>query len=249
MTARLSIPARIRACLFDLDGVLTQTARMHAAAWQEMFDVYLAERAHRTGTTTRAFTMPDDYTRYIDGKLREDGVRSFLASRDIALPEGTPDDPPSAETVAGLAQRKNDMFLKEIAHGVDVYDTSVQFVEAVRDAGIARAVVSASKNCAAILEAGGIDHLFTVRVDGVDAQRDELKGKPAPDMFLAAAARLGVDPSDAAVFEDALAGVEAGRNGRFGWVVGVDRAGHADALTAHGADVVVDDLGALAVPA
>ena len=249
MTVHPTLPEGIRACLFDLDGVLTQTARIHAAAWQEMFDTYLAERAQRTGKAARRFTMPDDYTRYVDGKLREDGVRSFLASRDIELPDGTPDDPPTAETVSGLAKRKNDMFVERIALGVDVYESSVQYVEAVRDAGIARAVVSASKNCQAILEAAHIDHLFDARVDGVDAQRDHLRGKPAPDMFLAAAHRLQVEPSEAAVFEDALAGVEAGRKGGFGWVVGVDRANHADALAAHGADVVVDDLGELLQPA
>jgi HAD superfamily hydrolase (TIGR01509 family) len=211
-----------------------------------MFDGFLADRAQRSGEASRPFSLPDDYVRYVDGRLREDGVRGFLASRGIVLPDGSPDDPPSADSVAGLATRKNDLVLELIStRGVDVYEASVRFVERVRDAGIARAVVSASKNCRAVLEAAHIDHLFEVRVDGIVAAQEGLRGKPAPDMFLAAAERLDVAPEHAAVFEDAIAGVEAGRTGGFGWVVGVDRVGHAAALRDRGADVVVPDLGDL----
>ncbi|HEX5095787.1 MAG TPA: beta-phosphoglucomutase family hydrolase [Acidimicrobiia bacterium] len=246
MNASPRLPDGIRACLFDLDGVLTQTARVHAAAWKEMFDQYLSDRARRVGGDLRPFSLPDDYARYVDGKLREDGVRAFLASRNIDLPDGSADDPPSAETVAGLATRKNELLLEMIdAGGVDVYASSVRFVEAVRDARLPRAVVSASKNCRAILEAAHIDHLFDARVDGVVAAQRNLRGKPAPDMFLAAAALLDVAPQHAAVFEDALAGVEAGRSGGFGCIVGVDRVDQTAALRSHGADIVVSDLGEL----
>jgi beta-phosphoglucomutase family hydrolase len=239
------LPERISACLFDLDGVLTQTAKVHAAAWQEMFDAFLHDRSKSTGEPFRPFE-PADYLAYVDGKLRLDGVRSFLAARDIALPEGSPDDPPSAATVHGLAARKNELVLELIhSDGVDVYTGSVHFVEWVRDRGVRRAVVSASRNCEAVLVAAGIDRLFDARVDGNVAAERQLRGKPAPDMFLAAADALGVRAADAAVFEDAVAGVEAGRAGAFGWVVGVDRGGNARALRAHGADVVVGDLGEL----
>jgi beta-phosphoglucomutase family hydrolase len=236
------LPDGISACLFDLDGVLTQTAKTHAAAWQEMFDAFLRERARAQGEQFRPFE-PADYAEHIDGKLRQDGVRAFLASRGIALPEGEVDDPPTAETVHGLGNRKNELVLELIRRdGVDVYDGSVRFVEAARDAGLRRAVVSASKNCREVLAAAGIDGLFEVRVDGVVAERRGLRGKPAPDTFLAAAEALEVDARSAAVFEDAVAGVAAGRAGSFGWVVGVDRIGHADALRREGADRVVSDL-------
>jgi beta-phosphoglucomutase family hydrolase len=241
------LPDGIRACLFDLDGVLTQTAVIHAAAWKEMFDRFLSERS-AAADGARSFALPDDYVRYVDGRLREDGVRAFLASRNIVLPEGSPDDPPSADTVAGLATRKNELVLDLIrTKGVEVYESSVRFVEWVRREGLPRGVVSASKNCRAVLEAAGIDHLFDVRVDGVVAAQQGLRGKPEPDMFLAAADLLGVEPKHASVFEDAVSGVEAGRRGGFGWVVGVDRVGHAESLLAHGADVVVRDLGELLV--
>ena len=241
----LALPDGISACLFDLDGVLTQTAKVHAAAWQEMFDAFLRERARRAGEQTRPFE-PADYAEHIDGRLRQDGVRTFLASRGIALPEGSADDPPTAETVHGLGNRKNELVLELIRReGVDVYDGSVRFVEAARDAGLRRAVVSASKNCREVLAAAGIDGLFEVRVDGVVAEQRSLRGKPAPDTFLAAAEALEVDPANAAVFEDAVAGVAAGRAGSFGWVVGVDRIGHADALRREGADRVVSDLAEL----
>lgn len=240
------LPAHISACLFDLDGVLTQTAKVHSAAWKQMFDEYLEQRANASGETFRPFDIAADYHRYVDGKLRQDGVRAFLASRGIELPEGAPDDPPEAETVHGLGTRKNALVLELIhTQGVDVYDDAVRFVEAVRDAGLRRAVVSASKNCQAVLQAAGIEQLFEVRVDGVVAAEEGLPGKPAPDTFLAAARKLKVEPGACAVFEDAIAGVEAGRAGGFGLVIGVDRVGQAEALRAHGADIVVTDLSEL----
>ena len=241
-----TLPQAISACLFDLDGVLTQTAKVHAAAWKEMLDTFLQERSSQTGEPFRPFEIATDYAQYVDGKLREDGVRSFLASRGIVLPEGSTDDPPTASTVHGLGTRKNDLVLDLIErNGVEVYEGSVRFVEAVRDAGLRRAVVSASKNCQQVLAAAGIEHLFEVRVDGGVAAEQHLRGKPAPDTFLAAAAALGADPAQCAVFEDAVAGVQAGRAGAFGWVVGVDRVGQAEALKSHGADTVVRDLGEL----
>ena len=240
------LPNGIQACLFDLDGVLTQTAKVHAAAWKQMFDAFLAERSSRTGEPFRPFELAADYVPYVDGKLRQDGVRAFLASRGIVLPEGSPDDPPTALTVYGLARRKNDLFLELLRRrGVEVYEGSVRFVVAVREAGLRRAVVTASRNCREVLAAAGLTHLFEVRIDGIVADEAGLRGKPAPDTFLAAAAALGVDPALCAVFEDAIAGVEAGRAGSFGWIVGVDRVGQAEALRDHGADVVVTDLSEL----
>src|SRR3989442_884652 len=211
-----------------------------------MFDAFLRDRAGRTGEKFVPFDPVGDYDTYVDGKPRYDGVRSLLASRGIEQAEGDPSDPPSAETVYGLGNRKNELVLAMLKRdGVEVYDGSVRYVRAVRDAGLHRAVVSASANCREVLEAAGIDDLFEVRVDGIVAAREHLPGKPAPDMFLAAARALGVSPAEAAVFEDALAGVAAGRAGRFGYVVGVDRTGQADALRAHGADIVVSDLAEL----
>jgi beta-phosphoglucomutase family hydrolase len=243
---RLGLPSRIRACLFDLDGVLTQTAKVHAAAWKEMFDDYLRKRAARTGEKFVSFDPVADYDTYVDGKPRYDGVRSFLASRGIELPEGDPNDPPSAETVRGLGNRKNELVLALLKRdGVKVYEGSVRYVRAVRDAGLRRAVVSASANCREVLQAAGIEDLFEVRIDGIVVEQQHLKGKPAPDTFLAAAEQLGATPGEAAVFEDALAGVEAGRAGGFGFVVGVDRTGQREALKEHGADTVVSDLAEL----
>ena len=226
-----------------MDGVLTQTAKVHAAAWKQMFDEYLRGRGERTGEHLEAFTLPRDYEEHVDGKPRYDGVRDFLASRGIELPEGDPDDPPSAETVHGLGNRKNDL-VQEIVHrdGVQPYAGSVRYVKAARDAGLRTAVVSSSANTRDILQAAGIADLFEDIVDGHAVEDRGLMGKPAPDTFLAAAHDLGVEPARAAVYEDALAGVAAGRAGRFGLVVGVNRGDEADALRAHGADVVVDDL-------
>ena len=242
----LGLPDQVRACLFDLDGVLTKTATVHAAAWKQMFDEYLRQRAERTGEPFVAFDSDSDYGEYVDGKPRYDGVRSFLASRGIELPEGEEDDPPTAETVHGLGNRKNELVLKMIREdGVEAYPGSVRYLEAVRDAGLKRAVVSSSTNCRDVLVAAGIEQLFEARIDGVVAEREHLKGKPAPDTFLAGARALGVGAEEAAVFEDALAGVEAGRAGKFACVVGVDRVDHADALREHGATIVVEDLAEL----
>jgi beta-phosphoglucomutase family hydrolase len=242
----LGLPDSIRAFLFDLDGVLTQTAKAHAAAWKEMFDAYLAERARREGAQFAPFDPVADYDAYIDGRLRADGTRSFLASRGITLPEGDADDPPTAETVNGLSNRKNQILLEALQRdGVQVYPGSVRYLEAVRAAGLPRAVVSASANTRQVLAAARIDNAFDAIVDGVVASREHLRGKPAPDTYLAAARLLHVEPAAAAVFEDALAGVEAGHAGGFGYVVGVDRVGQREALRQHGATRVVDDLSEL----
>ncbi len=242
----LGLPPPVTACLFDLDGVLTQTAKVHAAAWKQMFDDYLRKRAEATGETFVAFDQIRDYDQYVDGKPRYDGVRSFLASRDIELEDGGPDDPPAAETIDGLGNRKNEIVLKLIREqGVQPYEGSVHYVNAVRAAGLRRAGVSSSTNCRDVLHAAGIEDLFEQIVDGVVAEREHLQGKPAPDTFLAGARALSVEPAHAVVFEDALAGVQAGRAGRFGFVVGVDRVGQAEALREHGADVVVKDLAEL----
>ena len=246
MTQRLGLPAGVTACLFDLDGVLTQTAKVHAAAWKQTFDEYLQRRAAERGEEFVPFDPVADYDEYVDGKPRADGVRSFLAARGIALPDGAPDDPPDAETIAGIGNRKNKIVLKMINdQGVEPYAGSVRYVKAVGAAGLPRAVVSSSTNCRDVLAAAGIEDLFEAIIDGHVAEREHLKGKPAPDTFLAGARALGVAPAQAAVFEDALAGVQAGRAGNFGFVVGVDRVGQADALRAHGADVVVRDLAEL----
>jgi beta-phosphoglucomutase family hydrolase len=242
----LGLPDGVRGCLFDLDGVLTQTAKVHDAAWKETFDAYLRERAQRTGEPFVAFDPVKDYDEYVDGKPRADGVRSFLESRGITLPEGQDDDSPSAETVHGLGNRKNEILLRRIREdGVEAYPGSVAYVRAVKAAGMPRAVVSSSANCRAVLIAAGIEDLFDARIDGLVAERDHLRGKPAPDTFLAGARALGLKPTAAAVFEDALAGVAAGRAGGFGFVVGVDRVGQAQGLREHGADVVVTDLSKL----
>jgi beta-phosphoglucomutase family hydrolase len=242
----LGLPDGVHACLFDLDGVLTQTAKVHAEAWKEMFDAYLRRRSEQTGEPFREFDAVEDYDAYVDGKPRYDGVRSFLESRGIKLPQGTPQDPPGTETIDGLGNRKNELVLKLIHdQGVQVYEGSVRYVRAVRDAGFPRAVVSSSANARDVLRAAKIEDLFDAVVDGVLAEGEGLRGKPAPDTFLAGARILGGQPPEAAVFEDALAGVEAGRAGGFGFVVGVDRVGQRDALLAHGADIVVEDLAEL----
>lgn len=239
------LPAGIGACLFDLDGVLTKTAVLHAAAWKQAFDELLEQRANSSGTF-EPFDEVADYDAYVDGRPRLDGTRSFLRARGIELPDGSPADAPGTDTVHAVANRKNELVLELMkTKGVDVYDGSVRFVEEARRCGLATAVVSSSANTVHVLQAAGLRDLFDVRVDGVVALEEHLCGKPAPDTFLAAARRLDVSPDKAAVFEDALAGVEAGRAGGFGFVVGVDRVGQRDALLAHGADVVVDDLAEL----
>jgi len=234
------------AVLFDLDGVLTQTATVHAAAWRRMFDEFLQAWAAEHDEPFVPFDLERDYPTYLDGKPRYEGVRSFLASRDIVLPEGSPDDPSDARTVDGLGNRKNDL-VQELLHteGATAYPGSIRLLHHVRDIGLRTAVVSSSKNCLAVIEAAGIADQFDVRVDGLDVEEGGIPGKPAPDTFLEAARRLGVSAAESVVFEDALAGVQAGRAGHFGLVVGVDRANQADALRAHGADVVVDDLAEL----
>jgi beta-phosphoglucomutase family hydrolase len=237
----LGLPEGIQACLFDLDGVLTKTAAVHAAAWTQMFDDFLRQRAGGGGF--RPFDTHDDYDEYVDGKPREDGVRDFLASRGITLPEGSRDDPPDAQTVYGLGNRKNAILLQRIRDdGVEVYPGSVRYLEAARAAGLHRAVVSSSANTAQVLKVTGLEHFFEIRVDGLTIAQRHLPGKPAPDTYLDAARQLGIPPAGAAVFEDALSGVAAGHAGHFGFVVGVDRAGQAAALAEHGADRVVADL-------
>ncbi|MHB1929935.1 MAG: beta-phosphoglucomutase family hydrolase [Acidimicrobiales bacterium] len=243
------LPDVVVACLFDLDGVLTDTASVHARAWKATFDEYLRERATRTGGPFSPFDIHDDYDRYVDGKPRNDGVRDFLASRGIPLPEGREDDDPSAETVPGLGNRKNQLLL-ELIHrdGVRVFEGSRRYLEAVRSGGMRTAVVSSSANTAEVVAVTGLDRYLDVRVDGVVAVQQHLAGKPAPDTFLEAARRLGVEPGAAAVFEDALAGVEAGRAGGFGAVIGVDRVGQSEELAHRGATRVVSDLADLLAP-
>lgn len=249
--------ARFDAALFDMDGVITKTAVLHEAAWEQMFDEYLEQRRRSTpdpppgakaGSAGPAedlepFRGQGDYDTYLDGKPRYDGVRSFLASRHITLPDGAPTDPPTAETVCGLGNRKEQLFHVLLDDkGVEVYPGSIELLKAVRAEGVKTAIVSSSKNCLEIIRRVDIVDLFDARIDGHDVEEGGLAGKPAPDTYLAAAHRLGAEADRSVVFEDALAGVESGRNGHFGLVVGVDRVGQADALRAHGADVVVTDL-------
>ncbi len=242
----LGLPDQITALLFDMDGVLTQTAKVHAQAWKQAFDEFLKARSQVTGEPFVPFDKVKDYDSYVDGLPREDGVRSFLKSRGIVLPEGKPDDPPGAQTVYGLGNRKNDIVLKLIAEqGVEPYEGSVRYVNAARAAGLPCAVVSSSANTHDVLKAAGIADLFDAVIDGNTLQREHLHGKPAPDAYLAGAAALNAAAANATVFEDALSGVAAGRAGAFGFVVGVDRVGQRDELLAHGADVVVDDLAQL----
>ena len=237
----LGLPDAVRVCLFDLDGVLTKTATVHFAAWKRTFDEFL--QRHEPGS--EPFSQLD-YNRYVDGKHRADGVRGFLASRGITLPEGSPGDPPDAATVQGIATRKNALVLEELAqNGVEVYPGSVDYLRAVKEAGLATAVVTASANGEQVIAAGGFADLIDARIDGVVAARDSLRGKPQPDTFLAGAEALGAEPAAAVVFEDAISGVQAGRAGDFGYVVGVDRVGQAEALRDAGADVVVTDLSEL----
>jgi beta-phosphoglucomutase family hydrolase len=242
----LGLPDGIRACLFDMDGVLTETASVHAAAWQEMFDAYLRRRAAREGTPFVPFDPAADYDRYVDGRPRADGVRTFLASRGITLPEGSEQDRPGEETVHGLGNWKNELLLRRIAAGgVHAYPGSVRYLHSARKAGLPVAVVSASANCREVLRSTGLAGQVDVIIDGLVAERDKLAGKPAPDTYLAATRELRVPPGRAAVFDDAQAGVAAGRAGNFGFVVGVDRAGQAADLQREGADIVVTDLAEL----
>ena len=240
--------ARFDAVVFDMDGVVTQTATVHAAAWKALFDAFLEERALLTDEPFRPFDIEADYLPYVDGKARYDGVRDFLASRSIVLPWGSPSDPPDSETVCGLGNRKNDYFLRAVAeHGVQPFPTTVALIARLHDAGVGTAVISASKNTTAILNAAGVAGLFAAQVDGTVAERLGLPGKPDPAVFVEAARRLGVAPPRAVVVEDAEAGVAAGHAGGFGLVIGVDRSDHAQALRQHGADVVVKDLGEVTV--
>jgi beta-phosphoglucomutase family hydrolase len=234
------------AVLLDLDGVITDTATIHATCWKQMFDAYLQQRAAERGEPFRPFDLTTDYRRSVDGKPRFDGVRDFLASRGIHLPEGSPDDPPQADTVGGLGNRKNDLVNTVIAEGgVQPYAGSVTLIHQLRQQGFKIAVVTSSQNCEAVLQAAKLEACFDVRVDGNTIRAHHLAGKPAPDTFLMAAQQLGVAPAHAVVIEDAIAGVQAGRNGHFGLVIGVARTGNAAELRQHGAHLVVHDLGDL----
>lgn len=239
----LGLPPEIGACLFDLDGVLTRTAVVHAAAWKETFDAFLLDRC---GPSFRPFDPVEDYATYVDGLPREDGVRSFLASREISLHEGDGQGPYETNTVHGLGERKNTLLLQKIQlEGVQAYPGSVRYVESLRAAQLRRAVVSSSANCLSVLTSAKIADLFETRIDAGVASARHLPGKPHPDTFLTAARILGVSPARSAIFEDSLAGMDAGRSGGFGYVVGVDRGNQAAALRRHGADVVVRDLAEL----
>jgi beta-phosphoglucomutase family hydrolase len=242
----LGLPDNVRVCLFDMDGVLTRTAEVHAAAWKAMFDAYLRERSAKTREPFAPFDPVGDYAAYVDGRPRDDGVQTFLRSRNINLPRGFRCDRPGTETLHGLGNRKNQLLVSLIrSYGVKPYEGSVRYVRAARDAGLRCAVVSSSTNAHEVLGAAGIEGLFETVIDGTVARREHLHGKPAPDTFLAGARALSAEPPQAAVFEDALAGVAAGRAGGFGLVVGVARNGGRAALLAQGADVVVSDLGEL----
>ncbi len=239
----LGLPDTVRACLFDLDGVITDTAAVHAATWKEAFDALLRQRE---GDGFRPFTLEADYRELVDGRPRADGVRSFLSSRGIELPEGSPGGPPSLDTVHGLGRWKSKLFEERVqAEGVRVCQDTMDYLVAARDQSLLTAVVTSSANCREVLRAANAETLFDAWIDGVVAAKRGLRGKPYPDTFLAAARDLGQRPSECAVFEDALAGMDAGRSGHFGWVVGVDRVSQADALYAHGADTVVADLACL----
>lgn len=242
----LGLPDGITAALFDMDGVVTKTAVVHDAAWKQTFDDLLRERALAAGERFVPFDPVTDYDEYVDGRPRLDGVRAFLASRDITLPEGSPDDAPGTQTLNAVGNKKNQALLEKLAtDGVEVYDGSARYLRAARAAGLRTAIVSSSANTVQVLKSAGLLEAFDVRIDAQAAKARDLRGKPAPDTYAEAARELGVPVSAAAVFEDALAGVEAGRAGGFGYVVGVDRAGQAEALSAHGASIVVTDLGEL----
>ena len=242
----LGLPDAITACLFDMDGVITQTAKVHDAAWKEMFDEFLRDWSSAHDKQFVPFDPVKDYDEYVDGKPRVEGVRSFLQARGIELPEGEESDKPGTQTLNGLGNKKNELFTVVLKRdGVQAYEGSVRYVNAAREAGLRTAIVSSSANTEAVLKAAGVESLFEVRVDHQVAEAAKLRGKPAPDTFLEAARLLGVEPANATVYEDALAGVAAGRAGKFGFVVGVDRVGQATELHAYGADVVVKDLAEL----
>ena len=243
MTERAISTKDYDAVIFDLDGVITHTAAVHARAWKRVFDEFLGPRAVRTGEPFQPFDLDDDYPRYVDGKPRYDGVRSFLASRGVEMSEGHPEDGPDVETVCGLGNRKNRLYNEMLSEGgIEVFEDAVEQLRRWRALGLKTAIVSSSKNCEPVLQTAALSELFEVRVDGVEASRLGLRGKPAPDMFLKAAELLGVDPKRAVVFEDAVSGVQAAAAGGFGWVVGVDRIGARQALLENGADTVVTDL-------
>lgn len=237
-------PDKFDAVLFDLDGVITDTARMHAACWKVMFNTYLKRRAEKSGEEFISFEIDTDYLEYVDGKPRYDGVRDFLASRDIVLEEGTPDSPATEESVCGLGNRKNELVnLRIQMHGINVFQSSVDFVDYIISSGLKTAIVSSSANSRTILKTAEIIDLFPVIVDGVTAKEKNLGGKPSPDMFLHAAEELGVEPGRCVVIEDAISGVQAGRNGNFGLVIGIARKENKEELIENGADIVLNDLG------
>jgi alpha,alpha-trehalase len=243
MSGRTINRADFDAVIFDLDGVVTRTASLHAQAWKRVFDEFLGRWSWGNGDSSQSFDIETDYPQHVDGKPRYDGVRDFLASRGIELPEGDPSDGPDVESVCGLGNRKNEFYNELIAEGgVEVFEDTVAQMRAWREMGLKTAIVSSSKNCAPVLRAAGLSDLFDVRVDGVESARLGLKGKPDPDIFTKAAELLGVEPARAVVFEDAVSGVQAGRAGGFGWVIGVDRVGAREVLLESGADTVVSDL-------
>jgi alpha,alpha-trehalase len=245
----LQVPTALAGCaavIFDLDGVVTDTATVHAAAWKAVFDELLRQRAAASGTLLNVFDADRDYRRHVDGRDRYDGVAAFLASRAIELPRGTPDDPPERETVCGVGNRKDVAFRRHLdEHGVDAFPSTIALLHALRAAGVPTALFSASRNARPVLRAAGAKELFDAIVDGLVAEAEGLPGKPDPAILLAATARIGAEPARTAIVEDATAGVRAGRSGGFGLVIGIDRAGHPDALRHAGADLVVDDLAAL----
>ncbi len=241
-------PRDFDAVSFDLEGVLTKTADIHAMPWKKLFERFLEQRAAETGEPFVPFDLDTDYRRYVDGKPRYDGVTAFLISRGVELPHGTSEDGPEAQSIQGLGNRKDQYFLEHLRqHGIETYEPSIALVRTLRAQEMKTAIVSSSNNCAEVLEVAGIAQLFDTRVDGVDTTRLHLQGKPAPDAFLEASRRLGTEPSRVVVVEDAIAGVEAGRAGQFGCVIGVDRSGHSQALREAGADVVLTNLGQVQV--
>jgi len=248
MTPAILTQGNFDAVLFDLDGVVTATAKVHAACWKRMFDAFLTEYCAETSHVFIPFDIVADYGRYVDGKLRQDGVKSFLQSRGIDLPEESSDTAKDQPTIAELGRRKDALFVEGLRqNGVETMADGMALVRQVRAAGLKTAVVSSSKNCLAVLQAAGIEDFFAVRVDGVTVERLHLAGKPAPDGFLKAAELLGVAPHRCVVVEDAISGVQAGRRGHFGLVVGVARKGDADELLRNGAHIVVSDLKSLIV--